>query len=162
MRTVKHKLQEVPRWFKIWALVLLVIIAGLFIWRAVAWIRNPGPELAARKVGSQVVKDIQRNNAGDMYDLASPSFKQTTSQDSLQSTLDQISPQLQGKTRLETINLLGPTDDPEVAVLVYMVNIADSDDGPKYIRVTLQKLDNGWQIVNFRSSDTKLDADTLE
>ena len=146
------KNRKLPIWVKIILIVIVVLVlffVGVFIFTNLAT-RN------AVKVSDQFVADIQANNETAAYSLTNSGFRQSTSEQQLTDILNQASPALQGKATITAKAINKVSGRPNVAVIVYSVS---TSDGTKYIRVVLQD-DHPWQVYNFRSSNTRLDANS--
>lgn len=107
-------------------------------------------------VGDRIVADVRSKNTRDAYSLAAPALQQGNTEDSFAASINEVSPRLQGKARLtgKTFYEAIGANDPAEAILVYTIA---TDKGDKYIKVVLQKGES-WRMLNFRSSDTNLDA----
>jgi hypothetical protein len=145
----------VPTWFKI-----AIIAAGVFIVLGVGgfvalfyFVGSATKD--AEKVSNQLVVNIQGDNPDAVYSVTSSEFQESTSSEELDEALEQISPLLQGKTTVIERKVV-KHDNKEFVVLVYSVA---TDDGTKYLRVVLQKVDGEWKVFNFRASEEQLPAD---
>ncbi len=144
------KMKNLPKWLK----VVLAAVAAFVIFFVVVFFIVGAATKDAVKVSDRLVADIQSKNSSDAYSLVSQAFKDTSSEEDLATTIDDVSPVLQGKAKATEKKVGKNTGSKEQAIIIYTI---DTSDGKKYIRVVLQK-DSTWQVVNFRSSDTPLDT----
>lgn len=108
---------------------------------------------APQKVSDQVVNAIQAGNTSAVYNLTSDSFKRVTTEDRLNGIVEQISPALQGEEKVTGRAIEKVSGNPPTAVIVYTI---DTSKGKAYMKVELQKSDDVWQVINFRSSEKPL------
>lgn len=140
-----------PKWLKIVSAVLLFFtIVGAITYFVVMNTTN-----APKQISDQFVNSIQSGNTEESYKLTSNAFKEATSIDSLENIINQIRPSLQGEEKTIARSIKASTGNKDTAVIVYKV---DTSEGSNYIKVVLQKNNDTWEVLNFRSSDTELDS----
>ncbi|MGB4758444.1 MAG: hypothetical protein WBP26_00110 [Candidatus Saccharimonadales bacterium] len=140
-----------PTWLKIISIVVVVLVAAAIIVAVVV----TGATKAPQKVSDQFVNELQAGNTSAAYALTSESFQEATSEEQLDNIIKQVSPAIRGEEKI-TERFIGKTlGSPETVVLVYTIN---TSNGSVYIKTQLQKNDDTWKIINFRSDDDPLEA----
>lgn len=140
-----------PVWLKI-IVGIVVVFAALMI---ALFILAGAVTKAPQKISDQFINDVQSANTAAAYSRTSVSFQKATTQEDLEQVITRISPLLQGEEKISGRALEKNSGSPKTAVFVYDVSTAN---GTKYIKIVLQEDDSGWKVVNFRSSDSILEA----
>ena len=136
---------------------LLVIVAAIITLLAILAVvyfflmNNTGN---ASATSDKFVSAIQKDDPEAAYNLTNNDFRQATNKSQVENIFNTVSPALQGKSKIiarkaETKN------NKSYSAIVYSI---ETSNGTKYIRVVLQKDKNDWKVVNFRSSESKLEA----
>lgn len=149
METAPQK-RRIPKWLKVVGVIVAAFIVLIVAGVLVANIATRAPQ----KVSDQFISDIQAGNTPAAYALTSKAFQQTTSQDQLNTIIEQVGPVLKGQVKVTGRNIQKSTGIPTTSVLVYTDKT--SSNGTHYIKTELQKNSGVWQIINFRSSATPL------
>jgi hypothetical protein len=111
----------------------------------------------AQKVSDQLVTAVQQGDGDKVWALSGPSFRKVATQAQVNElvkrlaqlvTTDKVSPD--GKS----IN--ASTDTGKVAVFTY--KLKGKGRGPVYLKTQIRDED-GWKVLSFKSSETKLDTD---
>lgn len=148
---VEEKKSRFPKAVKIILIGLALFIVFIVIAIFVATSATKAPQ----KISDQFVNDVQSSNTSAAYALTSKGFQEATTEEQLDTLVKRVGPVLQGEEKVSGRAIEKSTGSPQTAVLVYEVK---TSDGTKYMKVELQKDGNTWQVVNFRSSDTPLEA----
>lgn len=144
--------KRMPTWLKVIIAISGVILALIIAAVVAAFSATKAPQ----KISDQFVNHIQAGDTRAAYALTSDVFRQAATQEQLDDLTAQIGPVLQGEERVTGRYIQKSTGSPPAASLVYEVK---TSNGTKYMRVVLQKNADVWQVSNFRSSDTPLEAD---
>lgn len=130
---------------------LIVLIAiGIFALFAIV---NNGTKPAV-EVSDAFVNAVQANDASAAYALTSSAFKASTTEARLTTVINTVSSALTGDEVI-TGKSLKSTNGVNQAAIAYSV---ENSGKTRYIRVVSQETDGTWQVINFKSSDTVLEA----
>lgn len=143
--------KSLPKWLKIILGIIGVILIIIVVAITAAYFGTKAPQ----KISDKFIDDIQAADTSSAYALTSSAFKQATSQDQLDQLIQNISPLSKGNEKVTGRSIEKSTGSPETAAIVYEIK---NDSNTLYIRTILQKNDGEWQVVNFRSSETPLEA----
>lgn len=141
-----------PKWLKIVGIIVAIFVVIIVIAAVTATTATKAPQ----KISDQFVNEVQAGNTSAAYNLTSKTFQDATTQAQLDQLIKQVGPLLQGEEKVSGRAIEKSTGVPQTAVLVYDV---ETSNGKKYIKVELQKSGDAWQVINFRSSETPLDAE---
>lgn len=108
-----------------------------------------------QKISDQFVNAVQATDSSAAYALTSQSFQQATSSAQLDQVIQRVGPVLVGEEKVSGRAIQKSAGSAQTAVIVYSVQ---TSNGMKYMRVTLQKNGDAWQVVNFKSDDKPLDT----
>lgn len=154
----KPSKSKMPTWVKVFIIVVVsLMVLGVVGFVGIFFFVNKATK-QAEAVSNQLVATIQNNDPNAAYIITSSDFQEATSESDLDTYLDELSPLMQGSTKIVERRIVKDSGQPETTVLVYTV---DTSDGVVYLRVVLEKNDGKWQVQNFRVSETKLSADEL-
>ncbi len=132
-------------------LTLIVLIGGIFL------LVNESTG-DAQKVSDDFIAAVQANDGARAYGLTGPAFREATTEAQLSELLGQISP-LVAKDKVspsgKAIN--ASTNNGKIAVFTYQLKGNNRAD--VYFKTQIRDEDDGWKVMNFRSSETELDTD---
>lgn len=143
-----------------WAKILLIAFGSVvgFIGLAVLGFFLYANSLIAApaKVSDQFINAAQANDPSQAYNLTSPAFKNVTSEERLARVFDQVSPEIQGEEKISDKHYR-VNNGVTTATLVYEI---PSGDETSYVRVSLRKTDDKWEVLSMFTSKQELKADT--
>jgi hypothetical protein len=117
-----------------------------------------GSTADAQKVSDQLVTAIQTGDGAKAYALTGPSFRAATTEAQLTELVKNLSTLVtKDKQSPEGKAINASTDNGSIAVFTYTMK--GTSGKPVYFKTQIRKEDGKWQVMNFRSSETKLDTD---
>lgn len=128
---------------------VFMVVMAIFIFVVVKFTNNATSDAVA--VSDQMVNSIQADDANTAYSLASTTFKDSSSEADTEKLISGLSPLLQGEEKI-TGKKIQTSDGKTYSAIVYSI------DDKVYVRVVLEKEGSDWKVLNFRSSDTPLEA----
>jgi hypothetical protein len=132
-------------------LTLIVLIGGIFL------LVNESTE-DAQKVSDDFVAAVQANDGARAYGLTGPAFREATTQAQLSELIGQLS-SLVAKDKVspsgKAIN--ASTESGKIAVFTYALK--GNARGNVFFKTQMRDEDDGWKVMNFRSSESPLDTD---
>jgi hypothetical protein len=105
-------------------------------------------------VSNKFFDNLQANKSEAAYELTSSSFKEATSEANLESLFDQISPFVTGEEKVTGKKIQASNGTSQAAVTYSVENAGET----RYARVVLQKTGDKWEVINFKTSATELEA----
>jgi hypothetical protein len=135
------------------SLVALIVMAGLGIYLLV-----DRSTAEAQKVSDQLIVAVQNGDGAAAYALAAPSFRAVTTEAQLGELVKTLSPLVtkdKPSTDQKSINV--STGNGKIAVFVYTMSARDG--GSIYFKTQIREEGGRWQVMNFRSSLSKLNTD---
>ncbi|MFZ1459092.1 MAG: hypothetical protein WAT17_04400 [Candidatus Saccharimonadales bacterium] len=145
--------KRIPKWLKIIGIVVAVFVVFILV----VTIITVAATSAAQKVSDEFVNDLQASNTSAAYGLTAKRFQASTTEIQLDDVVQQIAPTLQGEETVTGRAIESSSGSAQTAVLVYTIKTPASSTA--YIKVELQKDDDNWRVINFRSSETPLDTE---
>jgi hypothetical protein len=135
------------------ALVALIVA---FVLAIVLLVGNTTED--AQKVSDQLITAIQEGDGPAAYALTAPSFRAVTEEPQLTELVKNLSTLVsKDKPSLDQKGINVSTGNGKIAVFVYTL---DGRDGkPVYFKTQIRDEEGRWQVMNFRSSLTKLDTE---
>ena len=128
------------------ALIVIGVVALLLIVNAAT--------KAPLDVSNKFFDDLQANNSSAAYQLTSKEFKQSTTELQLESLFTQLSSYVEGEEKV-TAKKIESKNGLNQAAVAYSV---DNNGETRYVRVVLRESDSKWEVINFKTSSTKLEA----
>jgi hypothetical protein len=135
------------------AIIALIVVlgAGLFL------LVNESTK-DAQKVSDQLVTAIQTGDGAAAYALTGPSFRDATTEGEVTELVNRLSTLVtQEKRSPDQKAINASTDSGKIAVFVYTMKGVNGS--PVYFKTQVRDEDGRWQVLNFRSSESKLDTD---
>ncbi len=109
----------------------------------------------AQKVSDQLVAAVQKGDGAAAYALTGPAFREATTEADMNEVVKNLSTLVTREERSPSGKAINAsTDNGKIAVFVYKMEGANGD--PVYFKTQIRDEDDGWQVMNFRSSETKL------
>jgi hypothetical protein len=146
------------RWGLIIGIVVAAVVAIIVVIVVVAVLLVNGTTKDAQKVSDQFVTAVQAGDGAKAYALTGPAFRAATTQEQLDELVTNLS-KLVTKEKVspsgKAIN--ASTSNGKIAVFTY--TLKGSGGGNVYFKTQIRDEDGGWQVMNFRSSETKLDTE---
>lgn len=140
---------------KIAAIVIgsFMVIVVLFIVAVFLLVGNKTKD--AEKVSNQFVNNLQAGDSDAIYAQTTPSFKKITSSDTNKQFVDTISPAIQGEEKITGRKIQSSAGNKSFTSIVYDI---DTAKGTSYLRIVMEKDNDTWKVLNFRASETRLEA----
>jgi hypothetical protein len=135
------------------AVVALIVVGGLAIYLVV----NQSTK-DAQKVSDQLVTAVQKGDGAAAYALTGPSFRAATTEAQLSELVKNLSTLVTpDKSSAKQKAISVSTDNGKIAVFVYTMKGASGS--PVYFKTQIREEEGRWQVMSFRSSESKLSAD---
>lgn len=146
------KKSKIPRWLKILLIAMAAVII-LFI-GLVLFVNNTTKEVADK--ASTFTSYLVKNDVADAYAMTSKGFKASTTQDQLKQYFDQLYQVFgNGEIKLAEKQIATSTETGNNGVVIFTIN----KDGKTYwAKIQLIKEDGEWRVINFATSQNKLEA----
>ncbi len=146
------------RGLKIALIVIASVIALIVIFIVAIFFLVGKTTEEAQKVSDQLVVAVQNGDGAAAYALTGPAFRAATTEEDLNGLVKNLS-------TLVTKDKVSPnakaidvsSSNGKIAVFVYTLNGANG--GKVYFKTQIRDEDGGWQVMNFRSSETALGTD---
>jgi len=145
-----------------WGKIILIVVAAvvvlfvLFIAGIFFLVKNSTAD--AQKVSDQLVTSIQAGDGAKAYALAGPSFRAATTEAQLTELVKNLSTLVtKDKKSPDGKAINASTDNGKIAVFTYTMK--GTSGKPVYFKVQIREEDGKWQVMNFRSSETKLNTE---
>jgi hypothetical protein len=142
--------------------IILLIVAGLITLFVVIGVGlylfvNESTK-DAQKVSDQLITAVQTGDGAKAYALAGPSFRDATTEEELTELVKRLSTLVtKEKQSPDGKAITASTDTGKIAVFVYTMKGASGR--PVYFKTQIRDEDGRWQVLSFRSSETKLGTD---
>jgi len=135
------------------ALIALIIVLGVGIFFLV----NESTE-DAQKVSDQLITAVQSGDGAAAYALTGPAFRAATTEAELSEVVQNLSTLVtREKSSASQKAISVSTENGKIAVFLYTLKGANGS--PVYFKTQIRDEDGTWQVMNFRSSETKLTTD---
>ena len=135
------------------AVIALIVIGGLAIYLVV----NQSTK-DAQKVSDQLVAAVQKGDGAAAYALTAPSFRAATTEAQLTELVKNLSTLVtRDKSSANSKAISVSTDNGKIAVFLYTMK--GTSGAPIYFKTQIREEDGRWQVMSFRSSESKLTAD---
>jgi flagellar basal body-associated protein FliL len=135
------------------AVIALIVAGGLGIYLVVDQSTKD-----AQKVSDQLVAAVQEGDGPAAYALTGPSFRAATTEAQLSELVKNLSTVVTRDTSSAKQKAISvSTDNGKIAVFVYTMK--GTGGGPIYFKTQIREEDGRWQVMSFRSSESKLSAD---
>jgi hypothetical protein len=109
----------------------------------------------AQKVSDQLVSAVQAGDGAKAYALAGPSFRSATTEAELTGLVKNLSTLVtREKSSPDGKAINASTDSGKIAVFVYTMK--GTSGRPVYFKTQIRDEEGRWQVLSFRSSETKL------
>ena len=146
------------RWGRIIAIVIaavvaliIALVAGIFL------LVNESTE-DAQKVSDQLITAVQSGDGAAAYALTGPAFRAATTEAELSEFVQNLSTLVTREKSSATQKAISvSTGNGKIAVFVYTIKGANGS--PVYFKTQIREEDGSWQVMNFRSSESKLTTD---
>jgi len=137
--------------------VAAVIVLGIaLIGGLVLLVNNSTAD--AQKVSDQLVSAVQAGDGKAAYALTGPSFREATTEAQLTELVTQLSKLVkQGERSPDAKAINASTNNGKIAVFTYTMD--GTGGSPVYFKTQIRDEQGRWQVMNFRSSETKLGTD---
>ncbi len=135
------------------AVIALIIVGGLGIFLLV----NESTK-DAQKVSDQLVTAVQTGDGAAAYALTGPSFRAATTEAQLTELVKNLSTLVtkeKSSTNSKAISV--STDNGKIAVFLYTMK--GTGGAPVYFKTQIREEEGRWQVMSFRSSESKLTTD---
>ena len=142
--------------------IILIVVAAvvvLFILFIVGiFFLVKGSTADAQKVSDQFVTSIQAGDGAKAYALTGPSFRAATTEAQLTELVKNLSTLVTKDTQSPNGKAINAsTDNGKIAVFTYTMK--GTSGKPVYFKTQIREEDGKWQVMNFRSSETKLNTE---
>jgi flagellar basal body-associated protein FliL len=135
------------------AVIALIVVGGLGIYLLV----NQSTK-DAQKVSDQLVTAVQNGDGAAAYALTGPSFRAATTEAQLSELVTNLSTLVtKDKSSANSKAISVSTDNGKIAVFLYTMK--GTSGKPVYFKTQIREEDDRWQVMSFRSSESKLNAD---
>jgi uncharacterized membrane protein YvbJ len=126
-------------------IVVLIVALALFV--------NSSTK-DAQKVSDQLVTAVQSGDTATAYSLTSPTFRAATKQADLDELVKRLSTLVtKDKVSPSGKSINASSDSGKIAVFIY--TLKGTNGKPVYFKTQIRDED-GWKVMNFRSSETAL------
>jgi uncharacterized membrane protein YvbJ len=147
-----------PRVGRIIAIVAAVVVALVIIVGGGLFLLVNQSTKDAQKVSDELVTAVQNGDGAKVWSLAGPTFRGVTSQDDVNQLVAQLSPLVtKEKASPNSKSINASTDTGKIAVFLY--TLKGNNRGPVYFKTQIREEQDKWQVLSFRSSDSKLNSD---
>ena len=147
-----------PRVGRIIAIIAAVVVALVIIIGGGLYLLVSSTTKDAQKVSDHLVTAVQNGDGATVWSLAGPTFRGVTSQDEVNQLVKQLSPLVtKEEASPDSKSINASTDTGKIAVFLY--TLKGNNRGPVYFKTQIREEEGKWQVLSFRSSDTKLSGD---
>jgi flagellar basal body-associated protein FliL len=112
----------------------------------------------AQKISDQLVTAVQNGDGAAAYALTGPSFRAATNEAQLSELVTNLSSLVtKDKSSANSKSISVSTDNGKIAVFLYTMK--GTSGKPIYFKTQIREEDGRWQVMSFRSSESKLTND---
>jgi hypothetical protein len=146
------------RWGLIIGIVVAAIVAIIVVIGVGAFLLVNESTKDAQKVSDQFVAAVQAGDGAKAYSLTGPAFRAATKEDQLDQLVQQLSTLVtKDKVSPNGKAISASTENGKIAVFTY--TLKGTGGASIYFKTQIRDEDGGWQVMNFRSSEKKLDTE---
>jgi hypothetical protein len=135
------------------ALIAVIVVIGI---GAFVLVNNSTKD--AQKISDQLVTAVQNGDGKAAYALTGPSFRAATTEAQLGELVTNLSSLVtKDKSSPNSKGISVSTDNGKIAVFLYTMK--GTSGKPVYFKTQIREEEDRWQVMSFRSSESKLNSD---
>jgi uncharacterized membrane protein YvbJ len=144
---------------KIVLIIVAAVVAAIVVLIVALVLLVNGSTKDAQKVSDQLVTAVQTGDGAKAYALTSPTFRAATKQADLDALVKQLSTLVtKDKVSPSGKAINASTENGKIAVFVYKMK--GTSGKPVYFKTQIRDED-GWKVMNFRSSESALTTEVV-